>query len=649
MSRKPVQKKSAAQRKPEPAQIKAIERLLEDGAYEPAVQRIRALLKRFPDHGGLHRALVTGLEHSQGAHAAGLAAFAWAERRPNSLPAQEALLYFATVLQHLMLAERAAGKVRELGGQTRGFPLDPALKEAMLTQPDGTPGDAEAMTRFDIGKLHLQAQDFAGTLHWLEGLDLLPARNNHALALFHLDRIDEALGAFLANWERDPQNLFGLGWAVRMRLYQGDETGARELCKPLAEATARRVEDALAQIDALLLVRQDQSAWDAFERSTGNDWFEVDVGTEGLRLQHFGACAASRLGKGADARRWWQAVLAADPDFDLARTSLRDFSPDGTPPRHPAALDLYQSLPISWTTALRAAEADTIARLDALTASNAYLEALYLGGDATLRTLVGFALKHRAEGSDTQAAALLRAFARLPIGTKNERFGFLGHLRTQGLIGRDEAVEYWDGIELRQVKLRGTEIYREAKETDLPPDLDDLLGEAIALVHDRDLDAAEGLLSTILQRVPDHPMVLGNLAAVRAMQGRPEESRRLLREVVASHPDYLFARCNLAKTLIIEGAIDEAEALLGGLADQERLHIQEVFALYGAQAMLDSAKGNEDAAHSLLASLESMVDDEDDQERYEQAKHAVERLGRVRTFEGALERLLSADPTPGRR
>ena len=649
MSRKPAPKKSAAQLKPEPAQIKAIERLLEEGAYESAIQRTRALLKRFPDHGGLHRVLVAALEHSKGAQAAGLAAFAWAERRPNSLPAQEALLHFATGLHHLMLAERAAAKVRELGGETPGFPLDPALKQAMLTQPDGTPADPEAMTRFDISKLHLQANDFAGTLHWLEGLDLLPARNNRALALFHLDRVDESLDAFLANWERDPQNLFALGWAVRLRLYRGDETGASGLCTPLAAATARRVEDALAQLDALLLLRQDQSAWEAFERSAASDWFEPDLGIEGVRLRHFGACAASRLGKGADARRWWQAALAADPDFDLARTNLRDFSPDGAPPGHPAALDLHQSVPISWTTAMRAAKGDVLARLGALGASNAYLEALYLSGEPALRTLVGFVLRQRAEKSDLQAAGLLRAFARLPIGTKEERFAFLSHLGTRGLLARDEAVEYWDGIELRQVKLQGTEIYREAKETGLPPDLDDLLGEAIALVHDRDLDAAEGLLSTILQRVPDHPMVLGNLAAVRAMQGRPEESRRLLREVVASHPDYLFARCNLAKTLIIEGAIDEAEALLGGLADRERLHIQEVFALYGTLAMLGSAKGDEDTAQSLLESLESMVDDEDDQERYEQAKHAVERLGRARTFEGALETLLSADPTPGRR
>jgi hypothetical protein len=67
------------------------------------------------------------------------------------------------------------------------------------------------MVCFDIGKLHLEGQDFAGTLRWLEGVDIPPARNNRALALFHFDRVGESLDAFLSNWQRDPANLHALG------------------------------------------------------------------------------------------------------------------------------------------------------------------------------------------------------------------------------------------------------------------------------------------------------------------------------------------------------------------------------------------------------------------------------------------------------
>ena len=65
----------------------------------------------------------------------------------------------------------------------------------LLKLADGTKTCVEDMERFDIGKLHLDGQDFAGALRWLDGLDLLPARNNRALALFHLSRIDDALAS----------------------------------------------------------------------------------------------------------------------------------------------------------------------------------------------------------------------------------------------------------------------------------------------------------------------------------------------------------------------------------------------------------------------------------------------------------------------
>ena len=52
-------------------------------------------------------------------------------------------------------------------------------------------------------------------------------------------------------------------------------------------------------------------------------------------------------------------------------------------------------------------------------------------------------------------------------------------------------------------------------------------------------------------------------------QGRPEEARWLPREVIASHPGHLFACYNLARTLIVEGASDEAEALLDSAKGDE--------------------------------------------------------------------------------
>lgn len=73
---------------------------------------------------------------------------------------------------------------------------------------------------------------------------------------------------------------------------------------------------------------------------------------------------------------------------------------------------------------------------------------------------------------------------------------------------------------------------------------------------------------------------MGNLGAILARQGRLNECRSLLRRVIAAHPDYLFARVNLASLLIQGWRTGEAKALLDGLIQRPRLQILEFFALY---------------------------------------------------------------------
>jgi len=628
VAKKPAHKKPTTKPQPEPAQIRAIERLIAGGDYAEAVRRIHPLLVRFPDHGGLHRALVEALEQAEGPASAAVAAFAWAERRPNSLPAQEALLHFATAQGHLMLAERTARRVRALGGETPGYPLGPEVLPLMLEQPDGWQASPEMMERFDIGKLHLEGKAFTGALRWLADLDIAPARNNAGLARFHLGQVEEALEGFLASWQHDPDNLFALGYAARLRLYRGDEDGASGLCTPLAAAHPRRLEDALGQVETLVLLGEESRAWEAFERAAGSDWFERGTGPNESRLRHFGACAAARLGRAEDARRWWRAARSAGPRFELARSNLDQLDREGKPQRFPAVLELHQALPMTWITRLLTAKGDDgLAQLRALSAANAYLKALYLSGDEMSRGMVGFVLKDRAKRADAEAARLLRELARLPAGTMDERFGFLSYLQDEGLLGPNEPVVCWDGEKLREVRLVATDIHREPEESHLSPALLALLTEGVELISEGQLDEAEARFQAILQQVPGHPAMLGNLAAVRSMQGREEEATALLRELIAQHPDHLLARCNLAKTCLLQGRLDEAETLLDGLMERQRMHVEDAFALYGTLAMLNRAKGEEDAVQSILANLEAMVADEHDARRFAQVRGLLRRLG----------------------
>ena len=197
-----------------------------------------------------------------------------------------------------------------------------------------------------------------------------------------------------------------------------------------------------------------------------------------------------------------------------------------------------------------------------------------------------------------------------------------------------------------------TAIHRETVSTGLPTKLQTRLEESMLQMRAHLFEAAEATLHAILARVPDHPTALGNLAALRGQQGRTRECCDLLRRVIAAHPDYLFARCNLASILIAAGELDEAQGLLDGLAQRPRLHLQEVFELYGVLAMLSRARGDERAAATLIASLEQSADQPGDERWLALAKVRVERAlpqGRSNSTVSASTKGLAGAGRPKRR
>ena len=647
VSRKPSRKKPAAKAKPDPAQLKAIERLLEQEDYQKAVRRIRPLVKQFPNHGGLRRSLVEALQAAEGPSAAGLAAFGWAEQRHNSLPAQEALLYYAAELYLPALAGRAARRVRELGGDVPGRVPDPTDLAELSHDTLGPGSNVEDLERFEIGQLHLTGHDLHGALRWLDDMEQPSARNNRAVALFHLQRVDEALAVFMDVWQEHAENLFALSWAIQLRLYRGDESGALGLCTPLAAGVPIRLDHALPQLQVLLLMRQNEPALEAFGTALDSDWEEAATGRAGALLRHYGACAACRLGRRGEAHRLWREALDIDPDLHLAQTNIGELERAADPPAFPQALAVQTLFPVQVISILRDLKND--AELDVVDASNAYLEAAYSIGDEPARAVASLPLKFRAGQGDTDAVRRLKAFARLPIGSKFERFGYLKFLREQDLMATDEPMEVWGDDGLTEVKLLSTIVDREPASSGLPKDLDALLSQSIELMQEDCIGEAEPLLKRVLERVPGHPVATSNLAALRQMQGRLKEVRPLLRQVAAEHPDYLYGRCNLARLLILEGELDEAQNLLHGLAERERMHVNDMFILYGTLAMLHMAKGDDTAAQRFLASLEPLVETEDDERRFTQARELVNRAMPKGMFGSILRRMAASSPQPRKR
>ena len=314
-------------------------------------------------------------------------------------------------------------------------------------------------------------------------------------------------------------------------------------------------------------------------------------------------------------------------------------------------------LPVGWIVALReGGYAGVDERFDALTASDAYLELIYLGGDEAVREFAGFVLKRRLVHRPAAAGvvgtrdpeAILRHLAGLPVGSPNDRLGFLKALREQGLIAPGEAADFWGRDGLDQIVVVNTEIYRGPEPSDLPADLDALLSESIVAQRQGHLEEAEAALASILARIPDQRIALGNLAGIRAAQGRMQEAMDMLRRLVALHPDYLFARCNLASILIRDRALDEAKGQLAGLMERPRLHISEVFVLFGTTAMLYQAQGDSDAAKNLIVQLEGMVENEGDALLLANTRAKVARATAGGRFFGALKAAVQSLPKPGR-
>jgi tetratricopeptide (TPR) repeat protein len=633
MSRRAAKGKRHGPAGPTSGQLRAIDRLLDAGDDGEALARLRRLAVSYPRHGGIRGRLTEAAEKAQGTGVAAAAALDWCEVSPNSVNALGAAIGYCLDLGRPALADHLAFRLRELGGETPGLPLEEAIWEAICRQPDGSLIGRQQLISFDRGLTYLEGGAYRQALDALAGNPFIPARNNYALALFHSGDAEAALAHFLDSLAGSPENLYALAWVFQLRLFLGDGQGAAEEVEALARAVPQRLYDALAQVSALLLMGKDREAWAAFEKGRRQDWFEETSPGERARLLHLGASAAARRGREKMADKLWHEALKLAPDLAEARENRAELRRKPAERRGVWVHGFDQLIPMSWLEQARSFSPRSAAaaegRLGALFApvSDSYLRGLYTVSDGVAQRLSRLLLLERAAEGDAQAAGILREMLTLPRGLMDDRMEILMGLTKAGLIGTGEAIEVWDGERLTSAVSVRQRIDRGPSDSGLPAAWDAKLEEAIHAFRRKDMETAEGLLKALVERFPTHPTALGNLAAVHSARGEGEQAEVLLRRSVEADPDYLFGRCNLARLLLLRGDTEEAEALLDGLERRETLHVQEAFALYGTQAMLYKAKGDGQAAERSLRALEEMVEYEDEQREYENLRGLVERVG----------------------
>ncbi len=600
--------------------LHAIDKLLEQGRFTQALEKIDAALKVSSLHGGLLQRRVEALLGLDRLADAELTAYQWTQAHPNSPQAWRALYRLGLENQHVALAMDAARHFNQLTEQTGELPVTAISEsdiEAGITSPyTNAPVPIAELLQMDIGQLYL------ATRHFKEGHDVLksakepPARNNLGLCLFQLGRFSEALDCFKENWDQEPRNLAAIGWMARIYLFLGDEEHAQGLAAPLMHTLPVRMEDATTQIETLLLLGKEEKALEAFDKAEEQSWWQAAEGVPALALVlHMGAVCHARAGNTNRASALWRKAHDLNPHIPCITDNLDDL--ERLPiHRHGAyTLPIDDYLPIPWLNTITSDHSDDPATDERIPVSNVYLEAVARISDPRAMKLSTALLMTRVAHGDRDAGNRLLAILKGKQGSFRERFSLGMALLQAGVIERGETIELWDGKEFRATRIQGHKIHNEPNPSKLSPSQQKRMAEALYAFQRGNLTTARKLLERLSRDAPDEPSVWSNLASVHERLGDKEKSRALIEKSLEIDPDYLMGRCNLALTELQQGNIESAKRYLDGLFDREELHIHEATALFGANAVLNAMEGDYDQAEQLLDSIAPVAESFGETER----------------------------------
>lgn len=552
---------------PHSDQLAAVRRIADLGDLEQAKQRISALRKSFPGFKPL-LGLAWEVEDRCGTPMlAAVRAHEWLRAVPGSRAALEALCTSADAAGLLAVRTLALQRLHALDGQNAAPTVD------IFNSPLAVLSLEQAES-IDLSRMHLADDNPAAAAAVLTGVDHPSARNNLALALFGIGDLPQARAVIEANWEAEPANMFALERALRWRCWTEGLDRCLGFIPTLRQATPRRAEDAIARVAALHFLDAADAAREAWEDSSNAPYWDHATRDQREMFDDLGESVDELPG---DNSLWfpgpWTRAIAA-----LAL---------------PARLNGKSINQESWD-----------AQLDVCNAHVDYLTRAVALGDAAVRLLAMSVLKFRAKRADDAALASLKMLLKRPQGPDSARMDLLNWMVEEGLRNRDEPAEVWLTGSLRTVRSIGLNITQEARPSPFPPAGTALNERMHKAIGRGDLDEALALATQLHRTYPDQPSAWTNLAAIKEGLNYPaEEIAELYRQAYSLAPDYLFARCGLARCLADRGNLVEARPLLDGLLEREEWHYSEYRSFLMAQCHLALASGERDAARSLQASI----------------------------------------------
>jgi tetratricopeptide (TPR) repeat protein len=415
--------------------------------------------------------------------------------------------------------------------------------------------------------------------------------------------------------ERDPRNVHALGNLVRYLCLSGALDEARAAAEPLRALPQSTPETWVKQAEALTYLGDDAGVLAAYAAGRRAGFAAPEwPGSLGL---HLAAVAKRRARHRAEARRLWEQALEQDPTLDLARDNLEDMDQPIDKQNGAWPYGLWLWLSPQAAASIRGMVDRLKARTDEEAADAlagemrrivarhpeipALIPLLLDHGDLVARD---FAVRLARAAATPELTAALRDFALDQRGPDE--------LRMEAARGAIEGGAMSAGPTRLWLKGKWTELFLVAFEiSDEPEERHDervtqLMEESAEALRRREPVEAERLLRLALEAEPDAPDLLNNLAAAYSAQGRDEESAALTRSVFERHPDYFFARVNLATIEARDGHVERAKELLAPLLRQTKLHISEFRALCTAQLELALAEKDARAAGLWLDMWEAI-------------------------------------------
>ena len=557
---------------PQPSQVAAVRRALEEGNAPQARQRLAALRETFPTFKPL-RALAWEVESRAGEPMAAAArAYEWHRTAPGSRAALEALHDSALAAGLMAVGLSARRRLLTLDGQSELPPLEGVAAPLGRLSFE----QAEAL---DLSRMHLADGQAAAAMAVLQGLDHPSASNNLALALFMSGQVAQAREVAEASWQAHPANLFALERALRWRCWAEGLDGCLGFVPTLRQAVPGRAEDAIARIAALRFLGDAEAAQQAVEDTQDAPWWSQATRPQRDMFEALGGSSPEPL-PGDHAtwfpRPWVQAMTG------LARESRQGNQ--------------------------AAVQARWEAQLDACDAHPAYLERAAELGDAAMRLLALGMLKQRAKAADAAAIDSLRWLLTRPCGPDTVRMELLDWLAEQGLQTRGQPVQILAAGQVHTTRSYGMHIHDRPRPSPFPP-----AGQALhQRVHQAIRRGALREALELAQRLhgmhPEQPGALNDLAAIQEAMDQPvDDIVALFRQALALAPDYVFARCGLSRCLAGQGRVDEARALLDGLHERAEWHHSEYRSLLLAQRALAQASHEEEAVSVIDQGLKELA------------------------------------------